>query len=61
MIWCVFFILVELWFDYFGEIYKNVDMCGEVVFINWIIVIEGEVDVNGKKMGGYIKVSYYIV
>lgn len=33
-------------------------MCGEVVFINWNIVIEGEVDVDGKKMGGYIKVGY---
>nr|XP_034311770.1 cell migration-inducing and hyaluronan-binding protein-like [Crassostrea gigas] len=42
-------------FDHFGEIYKNVDMRGEVALTNRTIVIEGEADANGKKMGGHIK------
>uniref|UniRef100_K1QC76 Transmembrane protein 2 n=1 Tax=Magallana gigas TaxID=29159 RepID=K1QC76_MAGGI len=42
-------------FDHFGEIYKNVDMRGEVALTNRTIVIEGEADANGEKMGGHIK------
>lgn len=49
---------VEPQFDHFGEVYKNVDMRGEVALINRNIVIEGEVDANGKKMGGHVKVGY---
>lgn len=52
-------ISVEPRFDHFGEIYKNVDMRGEVALTNRTIVIEGEADANGKKMGGHIKVSHY--
>lgn len=44
--------------DHFGEVYKNVDMRGEVALINRNIVIEGEADADGKKMGGHIKVGY---
>lgn len=49
---------VEPQFDHFGEVYKNVDMRGEVALINRNIVIEGEADADGKKMGGHIKVGY---
>nr|XP_034311769.1 cell surface hyaluronidase [Crassostrea gigas] len=46
---------IEPQFDHFGEVYKNVDMRGEVALINRNIVIEGEADADGKKMGGHIK------
>lgn len=36
-------------------------MRGEVALTNRTIVIEGEADANGEKMGGHIKVSHYTV
>ena len=49
---------VEPQFDHFGEVYKNVDMRGEVALVNRNILIEGEPTSDGKQMGGHIKVGY---
>ncbi|XP_078319448.1 cell surface hyaluronidase-like [Crassostrea virginica] len=46
---------VEPQFDHFGEVYKNVDMRGEVALVNRNILIEGEPTSDGKQMGGHIK------
>jgi hypothetical protein len=49
-------LLVEPEFVHFGEMYKNVDMRGEVALINRNIVIEGGPASGGEKMGGHVKV-----
>ncbi|XP_056019715.1 cell surface hyaluronidase-like [Ostrea edulis] len=46
---------IEPKFVHFGEIYKNVDMRGEVALMNRNIVIEGGAAAGKKQMGGHVK------
>ncbi|XP_061192631.1 cell surface hyaluronidase-like [Saccostrea echinata] len=46
---------IEPEFTHFGEIYKNVDMRGEIALVNRNILIEGGPADKDKKIGGHIK------
>ena len=51
---------VEVKYEHYGKIYKNVDMRAEVGLLTRNIVIDSEVE-DGKNNGGHVKVLLYIV
>ena len=51
---------VEVKYEHYGKIYKNVDMRAEVGLLTRNIVIDSEVE-DGENNGGHVKVLLYIV
>jgi hypothetical protein len=50
-------VVAPLKHTHFGEIYKNVDMRGEVALLTRNVLIDAEDAVNSTTYGGHIKVN----